>query len=74
MAENIVLAEHAMGLGACIQAGPLRSMTEGAEAQAWLKSLGFSDNYQPMLVIPMGYPDQEATPGERDTSKAKFVE
>lgn len=74
LAENIVLAAHAMGLGACIQAGPLRSMTEGAEAQAWLKSLGFSDNYQPMLVIPMGYPDQEATPGERDTSKAKFVE
>ena len=73
LAENIVLAAHAMDLGACIQAGPLRSM-ESAEAQAWLKSLGFSDNYEPMLVIPIGHPDQEAVPGERDTTKAKFVD
>lgn len=73
LAENIVLAAHAMDLGACIQAGPLRSM-ESAEAQEWLKSLGFSDNYKPMLVIPIGHPDQEVTPGQRDTSKAKFVD
>jgi nitroreductase len=73
LAENIVLAAHAMDLGACIQAGPLRSM-ESAEAQAWLKSLGFSENYQPMLVIPIGHPDQEVTAGQRDASKAKFVE
>ena len=74
LAENIVLAAHAMDLGACIQAGPLAMMGSNAEAQAWLKSLGFSENYQPMLVIPVGHPDQEAAPGQRDTSKAKFVD
>ena len=74
LAENIVLAAHAMDLGACIQAGPIRSMTTGAEAEAWLKSLGFSENYEPMLVIPIGHPDQEVAAGQRDTSKAKFVD
>jgi len=73
LTENIVLAAHAMDLGACIQAGPLRSMTS-PEAEAWLKSLGFSENYQPMLVIPVGHPDEEVAAGKRDASKAKFVD
>jgi len=74
LAENIVLAAHSMGLGACIQAGPIRSMTTGDEAQAWLKSLGFSENYEPLLVIPMGHPDEQVAAKDRDTSKAKFVD
>ena len=75
LAENIVLAAHAMDLGACIQAGSLASIKGGnADAQAWLKSLGFSDNYEPMLVIPVGHPDQEVSAGQRDASKAKFVD
>jgi len=73
LAENIVLAAHSMELGACIQAGPLRSMTSD-EAKAWLKGLGFSDNYEPLLVIPVGHPDQEVAAGKRDASKAKFVD
>ena len=74
LAENIVLAAHGLGIGACIQAGPIASMSNNAEAQAWMKSLGFSDNYEPMLVIPMGHPDEEVVAKDRDTSKAKFVD
>ena len=74
LAENILLAAKALGLGAVIQASPIAMLSGSAEGQDFIKSLGFSDNYQPLFIIPIGYPDQEVSAGQRDTSKAKFVD
>lgn len=59
--ENLLLAAHAMGLGA-VWAGiyPLKDRVEG-----FRKLFSLSDNITPFALVPLGYPDQEIAPQKR---------
>lgn len=74
LSENIMLAANALGLGTVYLGGPIPSIAASADAQAYLKKFGFSDNYVLQCVILVGYPEEVPAPKDRDASKAQFVE
>lgn len=74
LGENIVLAAHSLGLGSCCLGGPVRFMTSDEKAKPYLERLGFSDDYQLLYAIGIGYPDEAPEAKPRDASKIKFVD
>lgn len=74
MAENMILSAWSMGIGSCCLGGPARFMKDNAEAAAILKQMGFSDNYDLLLCIAFGYPDETPAAKPRIKEKVKFVD
>jgi nitroreductase len=58
--QNILLAAHALGLGACWVAGDKKEYA-GSVAQM----LGVPEGYRLVSLIPMGYPDEHPTREKR---------
>ena len=58
-AENILLAAHALGLGACWIAARYDDTSLNAQFQ---KALGVGENVFPLCLIALGYPDEEPHP------------
>ncbi|MFC2175271.1 nitroreductase family protein [archaeon] len=58
-AENILLAAHALSLGACWVAMRFEDTALNAKIQ---KALGVAENIFPICLIPIGYPDEEPHP------------
>ena len=56
-AQNILLAAHAMGLGGCVIAS--------FNAPGLAKVLSFPPNWQPHLLVSLGYPAQTPAPPVR---------
>ena len=74
MAENMILSAWSMGIGSCCLGGPARFMTSNAEAAAYLKEMGFSENYELLLCIGFGYPAETPKAKPRNAAKVKFME
>ena len=74
MAENMILSAWSMGIGSCCLGGPARFMKSNAEANEYLKQMGFSENYELLLCIGFGYPDETPAAKPRDVSKVKFMD
>lgn len=69
-AENLLLAAHALGLGA-VWCGvyPISERVEQLR-----KATGISDDYIPMCIIPIGYPDGEHEPKDKwDPAKVTYL-
>lgn len=60
-AENILLAAHALGLGAC-WIHRAREVFETEEYKSLLKSLGVTDEYEGIANCTVGYPDWDELP------------
>jgi len=58
-AENMLLAAHALGLGACWVAMRYEDTARNARIQ---KALGVSENIFPICLIALGYPAEEPEP------------
>lgn len=59
--QNILLAAHAMGIGAVWTAAyPLQDRVEG-----YKKLLDLPESVIPLALIPMGYPDERPSPQSR---------
>ena len=74
MAENMILSAWSMGIGSCCLGGPARFMKNNAEANEYLKQMGFSENYELLLCIGFGYPAETPAAKPRDVSKVKFMD
>ena len=74
LGENIVLAAQSLGLGSCCLGGPIRFMTTNENARPYLEQLDFSDGYQLLYAIGIGYPDETPDAKPRDMSKVKFID
>lgn len=74
MAENMILSAWSMGIGSCCLGGPARFMKSNAEANEYLKQMGFSENYELLLCIGFGYPAETPAAKPRDVSKVKFMD
>jgi coenzyme F420-0:L-glutamate ligase / coenzyme F420-1:gamma-L-glutamate ligase len=57
-AQNLLLAAHAMGLGACIMTAPLL-------ASSVLEKLNLPTGFQPTCVVTLGYPDETPAAPQR---------
>ena len=73
MGENMMLAAQTLGLGTCIQTGPIRFLTTDEKAQAFRDSLDIPEGYKLLYVISIGYPDEQPDAKPRDASKVKYI-
>lgn len=73
LAENIMLAAKSLGLGTCCLGGPIGFMKSNPDAAPYLKRLAFSDDYELLYAIAVGYPDEAPAAKPRDNSKVILV-
>ena len=73
LGENMMLAAQSLGLGTCIQTGPIRFLTTDAKAKAFRDSLDIPEGYKLLYVISIGYPDEQPEAKPRDASKVKYI-
>ena len=73
LGENMMLAAQNLGLGTCIQTGPIRFLTTDEKAKAFRDSLDIPEGYKLLYVISIGYPDEQPDAKPRDTSKVKYI-
>ena len=73
MGENMMLAAQTLGLGTCIQTGPIRFLTTDEKAKAFRDSLDIPEGYKLLYVISIGYPDKQPDAKPRDASKVKYI-
>ena len=75
MSENMLLAIHALGLGATYQAAPARMINDSAEAKEFLKSqFGLPENAELINIIIIGHPAESPAVKDRDQSKRRIIE
>ena len=73
MGENMMLAAQSIGLGTCIQTGPIRFLTTNEKAKAFRESLDIPTGYKLLYIIAIGYPDEQPDAKPRDASKVKYI-
>ena len=73
MGENMMLAAQSLGLGTCIQTGPVHFLTTDEKAKVFRDSLEIPNDYKLLYVISIGYPDEQPEAKPRDASKVKFL-
>lgn len=74
MAGNIMLAAKSLGLGTVCMASPVRTFLLTEAGASHLTSLGFSEGYEPLICIGIGYPDEEPAAKPRNMEVIKYVE
>ena len=73
LGENMMLAAQSLGLGTCIQTGPVRFLLTNDKAKFFLEALDIPEGYKLLYVIAVGYPDEKPDAKPRDASKVKFI-
>lgn len=74
LGENMMLAALSLDLGTCCLGGPIRFMKSNEEAAPYLQKLGFSDDYELLYALAVGYPDEAPAAKPRNAEKVKFVD
>ena len=74
LGENIMLAAQSMGLGTCCLGSVAGFMKSTPAAAEYLKQLAFSDGYELLYAIAIGYPDESPEAKPRDESKIRYIE
>ena len=73
LGQNMMLAAQSLGLGTCIQTGPVRFLTTDEKAKAFRESLDIPADYRLLYIIAIGYPDEKPDAKPRDASKIKYI-
>ena len=73
LGENMMLAAQSLGLGTCCLGGPVRFLKANEEAKPYLDRLGFSEGYELLYILAIGYPDEQPAAKPRDLNKIKYV-
>lgn len=71
-AENMILAAQSMGIGSCCLGGPIRFLQQEV-AKEYLQKLNFPEDYQLVLAVGFGYPDETPDAKPRDASKVEYI-
>ncbi|MBO5933002.1 MAG: nitroreductase family protein [Bacteroidaceae bacterium] len=71
MCENIMLSAWSMGVGSVCLGSPVGYIKNSPQA---MQMLGFSENYEPLICIGLGYPDETPAAKPRDMGKVKFID
>lgn len=74
MAENMMLAAKSLGLGTVPMASPVGTFLATPVGAPFLAQLGFSEGYEPLLCIGIGYPDEEPAAKPRNKEVIKYIE
>ena len=73
MAENMMLAAQSLGLGTVCMASPVMFLTQPAGAE-FLSSFSFSEGYEPLICIGIGYADEAPAAKPRNKDVIKYIE
>lgn len=73
IAENIALAAESLGLGTCI-IGMIQAYMTSPAAQEIIRELDVPENYEFVIGLAVGHPDQMPEAKPRDISKIHVVE
>lgn len=71
LSENIILSAWSMGIGSVCLGIPMRFIKNSPEA---VQMLQFSEGFNPILCIGLGYPNETPDAKPRDKSKIKYIE
>lgn len=74
LGENIILSAWSHGIGSCCLARPVRQMKTAEACRPYIERMGFSDGYELLYCISLGYPDEAPAAKPRKTEKVQFVE
>jgi len=69
-AQNMMLAAHSLGIGSC----PIGMARFVKDERDIIKELDFPEDYELVLTIAFGYPDEKPEPKERNKNVVKWVE
>ena len=69
-AQNIMLSAYSLGVGSVCLGRPIPFLKNCQEV---LSMLDFSENYQPVICVGLGYPDEAPAPKARDFSKVRYI-
>ena len=73
LGENMMLAAQSLGLGTCIQTGPVRFLLTNEKAKFFLERLDIPADYKLNYILAIGYPNEAPNPKPRNTEKVKFI-
>ena len=69
--QNIMLSAYSLGVGSVCLGRPISFLMNSPEV---LSKLDFSEGYQPVICVGLGYPDETPMPRSRDFSKVRYIE
>lgn len=74
LAQNMMLSARSLGLGSCCMGAPVRQMKTSEACAGYIKKLGFSKDYDLLIVIALGYPDENPDARPRKDKMVKYIE
>lgn len=74
LGENIILSAWAKGIGSCCLGSSARWIIDSPSARPFLKKMEFSEGYQLLYCIALGYPDETPEAKPRTMDKIRYIE
>lgn len=74
LGENIILAAWARGIGSCCLGSSARWLVDSPSAKPFLDRMAFSEGYELLYCIALGYPDETPDAKPRREDKIRFME
>ncbi len=74
LGENIILAAWAKGIGSCCLGSSARWILDSPSARPFLDRMAFSEGYELLYCIALGYPNEIPAAKPRKQEKIRFVE
>jgi len=73
MGQNMMLAAQSMGLGTCCLGGPVRFLKSNEQCKPYIDRLNFSEGYELLYILAVGYPDEKPAAKPRNTEKIQYI-
>lgn len=74
LGENIILSAWSKGIGSCSLGSSARWIKDSPSAKPYLDKIGFSEGYELLYCIALGYPDETPEAKPRTMDKIKYME
>lgn len=74
LGENIILSAWSKGIGSCCLESSARWIKDSSSAKPYLDKIGFSEGYELLYCIALGYPDETPGAKPRTMDKIKYME
>ena len=71
---NIILAAWTKGIGSCCLGSSARWILDSPSAKPFLDRMAFSEGYQLLYCIALGYPDEAPDAKPRRSDKIRFID
>lgn len=74
LGENIILSAWAKGIGTCCLGSSARWIKDSPSAKPYLDRMAFSEGYELLYCIALGYPDETPAAKPRTMDKIKYMD